>query len=655
MRRLIVAALVSAATLQPVAFAQELPLDVIGEPAASVRELLKHFREAPKVSQASKDALEAFVRSLTVVFVPGILGSEIRSSGEKVWPKVPPSPEQLALAPALINENMPSDSDPRVSDDIYGSALAAFRERLKPHGIPFITCGYDWRRDIRAGAADLERCLARELPEERQRNLVLVAHSMGGLVIWVWNQDHEGGRFSPKHKVAAIVILGTPLKGSCEILRMVQSGYVQPTDYTGYSDSGSVLDRIGSFFNRKVREIENALTSLFSQSLRPVVLSWPGALELAPAAVSDTSPCVSAAFTGPGSEATLPPSHFKSEFWRTPPGNDFLSGIDAAALPSSLEQVLEKAANFRDRFSPSRPRAPAFLYFSGLWVTPEHAAMASDGHLSTRPWYAIEGDGRVPMESATASQNWAETFFDAYGTKSVHGDLPIDDDFLRDFFSRRLPKFVNALAALQAIQLMLDDAPLLEAYAAAGGKPPLAADIVQSLGNTRPATQQPEYVQVAAALTAQFRTAYCVKRPCADYKEARAAQDKGTPLAAAGLFTESLAALPTDSPHAVLAMGNRGMELAKAGKWQSAAVALGQTVENFKNLPESFDRDPNRIRRFKDVVLANYGRALAMVGRCEEAAPVLKEAKDRNRFALDSWRSACVQRDSGLLRPPLAR
>ncbi len=653
MRQLIVAALLSAATPQPVAFAQELPLNVIGEPAASVRELLKHFREAPKVSRASRDALKAFVRSLTVVFVPGILGSEIRSSGEKVWPKVPPSPEQLRLAPALIDERVPSDSDPRVADDIYGSALTAFRERLKAHGIPFVPCGYDWRRDIRAGAADLERCLERELPEDRRRNLVLVAHSMGGLVTWAWNQGHEAGRFSPKHKVAAIVILGAPIKGSCEILRMVQSGYVQPTDYTGYSDSDSVLSRVRGSANRKVREIENALTSLFSQSLRPVVLSWPGALELAPA--SGERPCVSAVFTGPGSEARLPPSHFQSEFWRTQPGNEFLSGIDAAAVPSSLEQVLKKAADFRDSFSPSRPRAPAFLYFSGLWVTPEHAAIASDGHLSTRPWYAIEGDGRVPMESATTGQHWADTFFDVYGIKSAHGDLPMDDDFLKDFFSERLPKFVNALVALQAIQLMLDDAALLEAYAAAGGKPPLAADIVHSLGNTRPAAQQPEYVQVAAALAAQFRTAYCVKSPCADYAEARAAQDKGAPLAAAGLFTESLAALSPDSPHVVLAMGNRGMELAKAGKWRSAAVALGQTVENFKNLPDSFDRDPDRIRRFKDVVLANYGRVLAMVGRCEEAAPILKKTKDRNRFALDSWRSTCVQRDSGLLRPPFER
>ncbi len=45
-----------------------------------------------------------------------------------------------------------------------------------------VACGYDWRRDIRAGARDLKRCIETAPELKGIEALIVIAHSMGGLV-----------------------------------------------------------------------------------------------------------------------------------------------------------------------------------------------------------------------------------------------------------------------------------------------------------------------------------------------------------------------------------------------------------------------------------------------------------------------------------------
>ena len=436
------------------------------------------------------------------------------------------------------------------------------------------------------------------------------------------------------------------------MLRMIQTGYVQPTDYTGFSEEDSLWKRLAAGGARKFRELENAVTQFFSASLRPTVLSWPGALELGPASsVALPSICVAGgAFFGPVEEAPVVRSHFDPQFWREQPGASFLSGVDPAQVPATFDAVLAKAREFRnDYFRVTRAEVPAYLYFSGFWVTPGKAALATDGRFSTRPWYAIEGDGRVPSQAtyATLPGQPPTTFAGTIGVKSVHGDLPLDEDFQSEFFGERLPRLVNANAAVEMMNAMVADKALLRAYIAAKGEPVIVDELAHALGSTRATTEQIAVVRDAVAVAERFRAAYCMETTCADYRRANAARDKAPSLRVAKNYGTSLAGVDPHSPRAVLAQGNKGLQLAKAGNWESAAVALAESEAEFDLLPDNYDRRPRVIPDFKAKVRANLGRALAQVGRCEDAKRFLETAKDTNKYASQSWNQVCMEKASG--------
>ncbi len=633
------------------AFAQQFPLLGTVNDAPTVRNLLTRFSDIAQKDAAAKDVLGKVNNGFAVVFVPGILGSSLKENGAIIWPALSPDQEKLRLDRTLISETTSTKSDPGVAPQLYGQALDQFGAKLTKYGIQFVPCGYDWRRDIRAGAQDLQNCMQRDVPLNKR--VIIVAHSMGGVVTWVWNRMRLEKHWANAHEVAGLVILGSPLGGSCEMLRMVQTGYVQPTDYTGYSEADSIVKRIGNAIGRKLGELENAVMGYFSKDLRSTALSWPGALELAPSSPDGSaSNCVSSgAFVGPAEAAPVILSHFNPRFWREEPGKSFLSGIDPTAIPATLDAVLAKAGDFRNDYfkTVSGAEIPAFLYFSGFWVTPDKAALAADGRFSTRPWYATEGDGRVPSQAthATFPGQSATTFVSTIGVKSVHGDLPIDEYFQDEFFGHRLPKLLNAYAALDAMQAMLASTPMLKEYVSAKGEIVLGSEIAHSLGSTKAPDEQITYVRNAITQAERFRAAYCKETKCANYKTAVNKRDKAPALAVAKAFASSLAELPADSPHAVLAQGNKGMQLAKSGNWETAAVALAEAERSFDILPDNYDRRPSVIPTFKATVKANLGRALAQVGRCEDAKKYLKVAKRDNRFASISWESPCTELSSG--------
>ncbi|UUZ76921.1 hypothetical protein LP414_05755 [Polaromonas sp. P1(28)-13] len=127
-------------------------------------------------------------KRLAIVFVPGILGSKLTSADGKVIfgdiSEVKTIISRLELPAKLIDENAESGVRAELLlklgwVDLYEDATNPMREWANAHGVQFVTCGYDWRRDIRAGTRDLERCLQREL-NDGPRDVVLIAHSMGG-------------------------------------------------------------------------------------------------------------------------------------------------------------------------------------------------------------------------------------------------------------------------------------------------------------------------------------------------------------------------------------------------------------------------------------------------------------------------------------------
>ena len=185
-----------------------------------------------------------------VVLLPGLTGSVLRKDGKDLWG---PSIGALLgtalsrgkrLRPLLLTE------DPVERDDL-GDGVVATRVFPDVHLIPglwkidgysklaetlrrglglvpgrnYFEFPYDWRRDIRVAGRLLARrahgWLARwrESSGHGEARLVLVAHSMGGLVARAFLELHDGWRTT-----RALVAFGTPFQGSPNALDALCNG-----------------------------------------------------------------------------------------------------------------------------------------------------------------------------------------------------------------------------------------------------------------------------------------------------------------------------------------------------------------------------------------------------------------------------------------------
>lgn len=202
---------------------------------------------------------KTFVRDM-VVFLPGITGSVLwDESGREVWGA---SAKALWAAVrsrggSLQQLRLADDDDPQrptapdgvtASGIVRGphpvpglSSLAAYTPVLRALDdnfhlfsrrqgydgpVNFIEFGYDWRRDNRASAFALKRLVDRELekwratPAGEGAKLILVGHSMGGLVARYFVDVLDGWR-----DTRMVITYGTPHRGSLDALSYLHEGF----------------------------------------------------------------------------------------------------------------------------------------------------------------------------------------------------------------------------------------------------------------------------------------------------------------------------------------------------------------------------------------------------------------------------------------------
>ena len=435
---------------------------------SSVEKMLQAVSRMAMDDQSIEEYLTRVRSRIFLVFVPGILGSTISGDGTVAWGKdFPPDHQQLeklALPKSLVDENsvyppvqveLLRSLDGR---DVYGEAVDRLRATAATFGIDFIECPYDWRRDIRHAARILEeRCLQaveRASEGDPPAAFVIVAHSMGGAVTWEWHNRYYrayGKDERAKRRLRAVAVLGSPLLGSCEMLRMVRAGYVQPhtswlrdpSDYWG-----RFKDWISSTY---VENIENRYTTNVTQDMRATLLTWPGAWELTPRhSVELKNHCIPVRKAGPDPSDDTVHSYYEHSFWKTSLGEDFraMNG-NLVPLPGHFDEVLKKAKEFRDGFETGALDAPMMFFYAKSWDTPSTFRF-TDGKLVAGDEinFPIAGDGRVSMDSALGATMSYERW--SLEVPSVHGDIPKDKRFEWWFDKRRLPEIINAHMAVMA-------------------------------------------------------------------------------------------------------------------------------------------------------------------------------------------------------------
>lgn len=186
-----------------------------------------------------------------IVLIPGLLGSALTKNGKPVW-----SYSGLTIGSAFVTfartvqEQLALPYDDPERDDL-GDGIVA--DRLMPdlHLLPdlwkidgydrivetlfanfklaegenFICFPYDWRRDNRVSARKLARSTDKALKAWREKSgnadakLILIAHSMGGLVARYFLECLDGSR-----DTRALITFGTPFRGSLKALNALTNG-----------------------------------------------------------------------------------------------------------------------------------------------------------------------------------------------------------------------------------------------------------------------------------------------------------------------------------------------------------------------------------------------------------------------------------------------
>lgn len=185
-----------------------------------------------------------------IVVLPGITGSALRKDGRDLWAI---SAEGVLGALKSLGHNLDAlklSADPPDVDDL-GDGVVADRLIHDLHLVPglwkidgytklvrrlladfelipgrnFFEFPYDWRRDNRVAARRLARATHgwlkawREKSGNRDARLILIAHSMGGLVCRYFLEVLEGWRDTRR-----LISIGTPYRGSLNALGFISNG-----------------------------------------------------------------------------------------------------------------------------------------------------------------------------------------------------------------------------------------------------------------------------------------------------------------------------------------------------------------------------------------------------------------------------------------------
>lgn len=203
------------------------------------------------VQEKSETRLHVPHRLMPVIIVPGLMGTRLTDplTGKLVWnPKGPPlgkSPKPFTVDTARLERPAPLDPDekngfeseverdPRKNirnfdhliPDFYGE-LALSISKLSgglfdQYGVrPAVyCCGYDWRHDNARAALLLARVVDQALAETCAKRVIIVAHSMGGLVARYYSRVLGG-----ESKIDRMILVGSPSLGAPTAYFQVKNG-----------------------------------------------------------------------------------------------------------------------------------------------------------------------------------------------------------------------------------------------------------------------------------------------------------------------------------------------------------------------------------------------------------------------------------------------
>lgn len=216
------------------------------------------------------------------VFIPGVLGSRltVRNPGESKFHEVWGSAVSgdIRQYPGQEVQADPIDSIDLIvhRQDVYGAALSTLAQlSLSDPGLLSLF-GYDWRDDNIRSAIMLQEWFCKRRDQFSGRKIVIIAHSMGGLVAKYWYKNvrplgcpYEGGSApSDWIDVSELIFLGVPFYGAPAALKALADGHPLIAH-----DNGSVFGAVLSEIDQSTVSAElnkNGASFLSSYQLLPI-------------------------------------------------------------------------------------------------------------------------------------------------------------------------------------------------------------------------------------------------------------------------------------------------------------------------------------------------------------------------------------------------
>ena len=175
---------------------------------------------------------------------------------------------------------------------------------------------------------------------------------MGGVIAWSWQSRRYRQRPDEALAVRRLVLLGSPLGGSCEMARMILRGY-QPMPGAG--------------------KVESLLYQAIFGDVRAAAFTFPSVFELLPPVPADPAEidasCVEVPL-GPEAADRIPGNYYALDFWKMDFGR-FLLGtpwedlrIPEAEFLARLGSVLRAAGDFRGSLNLNTLRVPVTFFYA---------------------------------------------------------------------------------------------------------------------------------------------------------------------------------------------------------------------------------------------------------------------------------------------------
>ena len=171
----------------------------------------------------------------TVVFVPGMMGSELWLGSERVWPSVRTIftnpeiftfPSSVPLEPRSIVDEVVIVPN-LIKQDQYNRLGDYLVEELNyKRGFDFFEFPYDWRQDVRTSARQLGQ-LIESLPSAQP--IIIIGHSLGTMVSRYYIERLGGHK-----RIERAILMGGPHKGAVKgLVSMLVAPEVLPFGIMG--------------------------------------------------------------------------------------------------------------------------------------------------------------------------------------------------------------------------------------------------------------------------------------------------------------------------------------------------------------------------------------------------------------------------------------